>query len=97
MQDLDDPWQRQHEDVRDFDASEIACRKDEYPGFAGSQRGDLKRTVPKPLILGEHNPTPLSNVSQPDAIFLVTGEVVVMKFDKETGVDECRPDRSCAQ
>ena len=53
-------------------------RKNEHPGFAGPQRGDLKRAIPQPVILGEHNPAALADRLKPDAVLLITREMVVM-------------------
>jgi hypothetical protein len=57
---LKNPRQCRQEDRRDLEAPEIPRRKDEHPGFAGSQRRNLQRTVSQPLILGENDPTTLA-------------------------------------
>lgn len=97
MQNFEDPRQCRQENGRDLDAPEIPRRKDEYPGFAGSQRRDLQRTVSQPLILGENDPATLADRPKPDAVFLITREMVVVDLDRETGFDELRSDWIYAQ
>src|SRR5450631_2258729 len=97
MQDFADPWQRGQKHSRDLSAPKITRSEDEHSGLARSQRGDLKRTVTEPLILGEYNPAALADGPKPYAVFLITREMVVMKLNDETSVDKFRSDWFYAQ
>ena len=92
MQDFEDPRQCRQKDRRDFDSAQIRRRQNENSGLAGSQRGDLQRTVSQPLVLGEHNPASLADRLKPDAVFLIAGEMIVVDLNRETGLDELRSD-----
>lgn len=92
MEDFEDPRQCRSEDRSDFGTSEIAGCKDEHSRFAGSERGDLQRSVSQPLILGEHHPAALADGSKPDAVLLIAREMVVVDLDCETNLDEFRSD-----
>ena len=75
----------------------FTSRKHEHSGFAGSQGSDLQRTISQPLILGEHNPAPLADRPKPDAVLLITSEMVVVNLDNKTSLDEFRSDWVYAQ
>jgi hypothetical protein len=64
---------------------------------SAQQRGHLQRTVSQLLILGEHNPTLRADLPNPDAVLLITREMVVVDLDYETGLDELRADWLYAQ
>ena len=92
MQNSANPRQCLQEDPGDLDAPQIPGSQDEYSGVAGPKRGDLQRAISQSLIFGQHNPAALADPLEPDAVFLVTSEMVVVNFDGEAGVDEFRPD-----
>ena len=97
VEDCADPRQRSQENRCDFGATEITGGEDEHPGFAGSQRGDLQWTISQPLILGQHNPTALASRTEPDAVLLITREMVIVDLDCETGFHKFRSDWLYAQ
>jgi hypothetical protein len=71
-------------DRGDLAATKVPSRKDEHPRVACSQGAHFQRAIPQSLILGEHNPTALSDGLKPDAIFFVASEMIVMNLDHET-------------
>lgn len=75
---------------RDLTPAKIAGSEDEYPGAACAQRSNLQRTVSQPLILGQHHPATFSDRLEPDAVFRVTSEMIIVNLDHETGLDEFR-------
>jgi hypothetical protein len=89
--------ERFSEDGGDFDAAEVASSQYEDTRFARPQRSDFQGTISEPLILGEYHPTACSHLLEPDAVFFVTREMVVMDLDDETGVDKFRSDWFYAQ
>ena len=89
---MEDPANPRYCRQEGLNASEIAGRKDEHSGFAGSQRCDLQRTVSQPLIVGQHNPTPLADRPKPHAILFITREMVIVDLDHETTLSERRSD-----
>jgi hypothetical protein len=44
------------------------------------------------LIFGEHNPASVANYPKPDAVLLITSEMVVVDLDDETSLDKFRSD-----
>src|SRR5712691_11343778 len=97
MEDVVHPRQCCQEDGGDFAATKISCSEYEDPRVACSQCANLQRAVSQPLILREHNPAALSDRLEPDAIFFVASEMVVVNLDDETRVDELRSDWLHAQ
>ncbi len=97
MEDAVHTWQCCQEDGGDLAATKIPCSEDEYPRVACSQCANLQRAVSQPLVLREHDPAALSDRLEPDAIFLVASEMIVVNLDDETRVDELRPDWLYAQ
>jgi len=89
---LADLRQRGQENRRDFGAPEIPRRQDEHSGFACPQRGDLKRAISQPLILGKHDPAMLADRPKPNAILRITREMVVVDLDDEISIDKFRSD-----
>jgi hypothetical protein len=65
-----------------FISSEITGYQDEYAGAAGTQRGDFKRSITKPLILGQDNPGARAYFAEPDLVIFVALEVIVMNLDR---------------
>ena len=90
------PWQRRSKDGGDVAAAEIACREDEHSSVACSKGRNLQRAVSQPLILGEHDPPTLADRLEPDAIFLVASEMIVVNLDDEARSHEFRTDRPYA-
>ena len=97
MEDAIYQWQCCQENGGDLAATKIACRKDEYPRVACSQSAHLQRAVSQPLILGEHNPAALSDFLEPDTVFFVASEMIVVNLNHESRVDQFRPDWLYAQ
>src|ERR1022692_245745 len=81
----------------DLTPAKIAGSEDEYPGAACAQRSNLQRTVSQPLILGQHHPATFSDRLEPDAVFRVTSEMIIVNLDHETGLDEFRSEWFYAQ
>jgi len=71
---------------------EIASRQYEHSGLAGSQRRKLQRAISQSLILGEDDPAALAGPREPNAIFLIASEMLVVDFNRKTGLDEFRSD-----
>jgi len=88
MQNFANPWQCRQENRGDLSAPEIAGGQDEDPGLAGSQRCDLQRTVSQSLIFGEDDPASLTRPPEPDAVFFIAREMVVVDHDCEARFDE---------
>jgi len=97
MEDEAHPWQCCQKGRGDLAPSKVACGQDEYSRFACSQGANLQRTISQPLILREHNPAACSDRLEPDTIFLVPSEMVVVNLDGETRVDQFRSDWLYAQ
>src|SRR5712664_1478802 len=93
MEDSANPWQYCQKDHSDLAATQIACSENEYPRFACSERANLQGPVSQFLILREHNPAVLSDRLEPDAIFLVTLEVVIVNLDDEARFNELGSNR----
>ena len=92
-----DGGKRGHEDGRNFRASQVSGNEDENARPAGPERRDLHRPVPQALVLGENDPPPLSRSCEPDAIFFIALEVVIVDLNSQALGDKDTADWFNAQ
>ena len=83
--------QRCDEDGGDLTAAKVPGSEDEHPRIACTKGSDLQGTVPQFLVLGQDNPAALSYLLEPDTVFLVASEMIVVNLNDEPRVDQFRP------
>lgn len=80
-------------DSGDLNSLEVARHKNEHARTAGTQSCDFQRSVSKPLIFREYHPRAFSDLSQPDLVFFIPFEMVVVDFDLDACVGQYRSQR----
>ena len=97
MEDAVYTWQCGQKDGCDLGATKIPGGQNEYPRIAFAQCGNLQRAISQPLIFRQYNPATLSDDLQPDTVFLVASEMIVVNLHAEARTSKLRSDRLYAQ
>lgn len=79
-----------NKDVCNLDSTEISGGQYKYPRATGTQSSNLQRPVSQPLILRQDHPTSRPNSPEPDTIFFIAGEMVVVNLNNDSIVHEFR-------
>lgn len=82
MEDSKNSRQGRQEGRSDFRAAQVPSNQDEDARLARPECGNLKRPVPQALILGQDDPATSPRDREPDSIFFVALEVVIVNLDR---------------
>lgn len=83
-----DTGQSVYKDLRHFVALQIRWREDKCSHACLHERQPFHMSVSDAMVLGQDDPTMLSDLSKPDFILGIRGKVIIVDMDRSTGLAE---------